>query len=213
MPGVFIWGAVGTNSLNLVKYKYMELKETDIYTSLTTSAYRRPEAVALVAAGKNWTYHKLLMSVDRAADMLFEAGIRKGDRVAIALRNSVEVVITNYALYKIGAISVPINFMISKADELKFILGDCNVKMVVTQAEYLRHYAGIKKDLPDLKYILTTTWRRLEDLQMEECGDNKKCLVHYFEEVHYQSMKEESFKFKNYPLEVLAFKSLPSLRS
>jgi long-chain acyl-CoA synthetase len=134
----------------------MEIKKTDIYTSLTASAYRKPEAVAVATETKNWTYHELLMSVDRASDMFWESGVRKGDRVAVALRNSIEVVITNYALYKIGAVSVPVNFMISKPEELKFILADCNVKMVVTQAEYLRHYAAIKKDLPDLKYILST---------------------------------------------------------
>ena len=134
----------------------MEIKKTDIYTSLTASAYNKPEAVALVAAGKNWSFHELLMKVDRAADMFWGFGIRKGDKVAIALKNSAEVVIANYALYKIGAISVPINFLISKAGELKFILGDCNVKIVITQAEYLRHYADIKKDLPDLRYILST---------------------------------------------------------
>lgn len=165
--------------LKLVKYKHMEIKKTDIYTSLTTSAYRKPEAVALVAAGKNWTYHELLMNVDRAADMFWESGLRKGDRVAVALRNSIETVITNYALYKIGAISVPINFMISKPEELKFILSDCNVKVVVTQAEYLRNYASIKKDLADLRYILSTdeipsSIKKLEDPDIKLFWDSIK---------------------------------------
>ncbi len=132
------------------------IKQTDLYTALTSSAYRRPEAVAIIAAGKSWTYHELLMNVDRASDMFWEHGIRKNDKVAVALRNSVEAVIANYALYKIGAVSVPINFMISKPEELKFIMNDCGVKIVVTQAEFLRHYAAVKKDLPELKYILST---------------------------------------------------------
>ncbi len=132
------------------------IKQTDLYTALTSSAYRRPEAVAVIAAGKSWTYHELLMNVDRASDMFWEHGIRKNDKVAVALRNSVEAVIANYALYKIGAVSVPINFMISKPEELKFIMNDCGVKIVVTQAEFLRHYAAVKKDLPELKYILST---------------------------------------------------------
>jgi long-chain acyl-CoA synthetase len=136
----------------------MEIRKTDIYTSLADSAYRMPESQAVVSAGKTWTFHELLMKVDRAADMFWQLGVRKGDKVAIALKNSIEVIITNYALYKIGVISVPINFMISKAAELKFILGDCNVKVVVTQAEYVRNYASVKKDLPDLKYILSTDY-------------------------------------------------------
>jgi long-chain acyl-CoA synthetase len=133
----------------------MEIKKTDIYTSLTASAYRKPESVAVVSAGKNWTYHELLMKVDRTADMFWGLGVRKGDKVAVALKNSIEVIITNYALYKIGAVSVPINFMISKADEIRFILGDCGAKAVVTQAEYLRNYAAVKKDLPCLNSLLS----------------------------------------------------------
>lgn len=132
------------------------IKYTNLYSVLASSAYKKPEATAIIAAGQTWSYHKLLMSVDRASDMLWQHGVRANDKVALAMRNSVEVVITNFALYKIGAVGVPINFMISKAEEIKFILKDCKAKAVVTQAEFLRHYANVKKDLPDLKYIFST---------------------------------------------------------
>ena len=132
------------------------IKYTNLYSVLADSAYKKPEAPAIITGGQTWSYHKLLMSVDRASDMLWQHGVRANDKVALALRNSVEVVITNFALYKIGAVGVPINFMISKAEEIKFILKDCKAKAVVTQAEFLRHYAKVKKDLPDLNYIFST---------------------------------------------------------
>lgn len=133
----------------------MNINSTDLYTALTASAYKRPEATAIVYGGKHWSYHELLMKVDRTADMFWEHGIRKNDKVAVAMRNSVEVVITNFALFKLGAVSVPVNFMVSKPEELKFILSDSRAKAVVTQAEFLRHYAPIKKDIPELKYIFS----------------------------------------------------------
>lgn len=142
-------------AFKIVKYKYM-IKHTNLYSVLASSAYKKPEAPAIVTGGQTWSYHKLLMSVDRASDMLWQHGVRANDKVALALRNGVEVVITNFALYKIGAVGVPINFMISKPEEIKFILNDCKAKAVVTQAEFLRHYANVKKDLPDLKYIFST---------------------------------------------------------
>ncbi|MBQ6224258.1 MAG: acyl--CoA ligase, partial [Campylobacter sp.] len=132
------------------------IKHTNLYSVLASSAYKKPEAPAIISGGKTWSYHQLLMSVDRASDMLWQHGVRANDKVALALRNGVEVVITNFALYKIGAVGVPINFMISKAEEIKFILNDCKAKAVVTQAEFLRHYAKVKKDLPDLNYIFST---------------------------------------------------------
>ncbi len=134
----------------------MNFKMTDLYSALTASAYRKPEATSLVAAGRHWSFHEVLMSVDRCSDMLWEHGIRKHDKIAVAMRNSVETVIVSYAAYKIGAVVVPINFMISKADELKFILNDSSTKIVVTQAEFLRHYANVKKDIPNLQYIFST---------------------------------------------------------
>ena len=132
------------------------IKHTNLYSVLADSAYKKPEAPAVICGGKTWSYHQLLMSVDRASDMLWQHGVRANDKVALALRNGVEVIITNFALYKIGAVGVPINFMISKAEEIKFILSDCKAKAVVTQAEFLRHYAKVKKDLPDLNYIFST---------------------------------------------------------
>ncbi|MBR4508953.1 MAG: AMP-binding protein [Elusimicrobiaceae bacterium] len=132
------------------------IKHTNLYSVLADSAYRKPEAPAVISEGKTWSYHQLLMSVDRASDMLWQHGVRANDKVALALRNGVEVIITNFALYKIGAVGVPINFMISKAEEIKFILKDCKAKAVVTQAEFLRHYAKVKKELPDLNYIFST---------------------------------------------------------
>ena len=85
------------------------------------------------------------MKVDRAADMYWEHGIRKGDRVAIALRNSIDTIIANYGLYKLGAIAIPMNFMVTKQEELLFILNNSGAKAVVTQAEFIRHY--VKRSL------------------------------------------------------------------
>ncbi len=133
------------------------IRRKDLYTSLSDSAYRYPQKVAVVEAGtgKKLTYLELLMKVDRAADMYWEHGIRKGDRVAISLRNSIDTVIANYGLYKIGAIAIPMNFMVTKQEELQFILNNSGAKAVVTQAEFIRHYVKAQPSLPDLKYVFS----------------------------------------------------------
>ena len=95
------------------------IRRKDLYTSLADSAFRFPDRIALVEAGsgKKVSYHELLMKVDRAADMFFEHGIRKGDRVGIVHRNAIDTVVANYGLYKLGAVSIPINFMVTKPPE------------------------------------------------------------------------------------------------
>ena len=134
------------------------IRRKDLYTSLSDSAFRQPEKIALVEAGtgRKVTYAELLMKVDRAADMFWEHGIRKGDRVAVVHRNSIDVVVANYGLYKIGAICIPMNFMVTKQEEIQFILNNAGAKAIVTQQEFIRHYLKAQPELPDLKYIFST---------------------------------------------------------
>ena len=134
------------------------IRRKDLYTSLADSAFRFPDKIALVEAstGKKVSYHELLMQVDRAADMFFEHGIRKGDRVGIAHRNAIDTVVANYGLYKLGAVSIPINFMVTKQEEIQYILNNAGAKAVVTQAEFLRHYVKAVPSTPTVNYIFTT---------------------------------------------------------
>lgn len=134
------------------------IRRKDLYTALADSAFRFPDKIALVEAGtgKKVSYHELLMQVDRAADMFFEHGIRKGDRVAVAHRNSINTVVANFGLYKLGAVCIPMNFMVTKPEEIEYILNNAGAKAVVTQAEFIRHYVKSLPQLPTVKYIFTT---------------------------------------------------------
>lgn len=134
------------------------IRRKDLYTALADSAFRFPDKIALVEAGtgKKVSYHELLMQVDRAADMFFEHGIRKGDRVAVAHRNSINTVVANFGLYKLGAVCIPMNFMVTKPEEIEYILNNAEAKAVVTQAEFIRHYVKCLPQLPTVKYIFTT---------------------------------------------------------
>lgn len=134
------------------------IRRKDLYTALADSAFRFPDKIALVEAGtgKKVSYHELLMQVDRATDMFFEHGIRKGDRVAVAHRNSINTVVANFGLYKLGAVCIPMNFMVTKPEEIEYILNNAGAKAVVTQAEFIRHYVKCLPQLPTVKYIFTT---------------------------------------------------------
>ena len=134
------------------------IRRKDLYTALADSAFRFPDKIALVEAGtgKKVSYHELLMQVDRAADMFFEHGIRKGDRVAVAHRNSINTVVANFGLYKLGAVCIPMNFMVTKPEEIEYILNNAGAKAVVTQAEFIRHYVKCLPQLPTVKYSFTT---------------------------------------------------------
>jgi len=131
-------------------------EQVDLYSTLLCSASNNPDKVAIVELGRQFTYKELLLAVDRAADMFWELGIREDDKIALVHRNGLEFIVTHYALSKIGAITVPINFMISKAEEINYILSDCGAKGVVTQAAFAKTYAKLAAVNKNLRFILCT---------------------------------------------------------
>ncbi|MDO8806113.1 MAG: AMP-binding protein [Elusimicrobiota bacterium] len=125
----------------------------DLYSCLAGTAGRDPEGTAFVTGENRLSWREVLSAVDRAADMFWQLGLRRDDRAALALRNSPEFIIAYFALVKIGAVAVPVNFLVSKADELLYILRNSACKGVVTEKEFVRSYAAVKKNLPGLFII------------------------------------------------------------
>jgi len=69
-------------------------------------------------------------------------GVGQGDRVALLLMNGAEFVESFYAIAKIGAVNVPLNWRLV-ADELEFILADAGATVLVHSVEF----AGIAAEL------------------------------------------------------------------
>lgn len=80
--------------------------------TLRRSARRNPERLALQFEEQVWTYAQLDADVNRVAHGLAAIGIIKGDRVAVFSRNSASFVLLRFALARLGAVLVPINFML-----------------------------------------------------------------------------------------------------
>jgi fatty-acyl-CoA synthase len=88
---------------------------------LSRSAARFPDRTAISWRGSRETYAEFDETVNRSANTLHERGVAKGDRIALLAHNCREFVVLYFALAKLGAISVPLNFML-KAEEVAFIL-------------------------------------------------------------------------------------------
>ena len=67
------------------------------------------DAVAIVAGDAEWTYRQLQIAVDRLAAGFRARGIGFGDRVALHLPTSPEIVTAYYACFRVGAIASPLN--------------------------------------------------------------------------------------------------------
>ncbi len=100
---------------------------------LRRSASRSPEKLAIVCGETRWTYRQFNAIVDRLAAGLAERGVVKGERVAILARNSHAFAALRFALARLGAVLVPINFML-KPDEVAYILRHAGARMLATNS-------------------------------------------------------------------------------
>ncbi len=95
-----------------------------------------PDRTALVYEDQPVTYRELNQRVNKAAHMLEKKGIKKGDRVALLLLNCVEFLEVYFALAKLGAILVPLNWRLA-GPELEYQLNNCDVRMLVFHDVFL----------------------------------------------------------------------------
>lgn len=97
---------------------------------LQKSAARQPHKVALVCGERRFTYERLDGMANRLANALIERGVRRGDRVALYLDNSLEAVVGIFAVLKAGGAFVAVSRG-AKQDKLIAILNDCSAAAVV----------------------------------------------------------------------------------
>src|SRR6202045_2892186 len=101
---------------------------------LHRSAARTPNKLAVVCGGVRWTYAEFDRISARVAAGLAERGITKGTRIAILARNSHAFVAMRFALARLGAVLVPINFML-KAEEVAYILRHAGARLLAVDSE------------------------------------------------------------------------------
>ena len=123
---------------------------------LDRSAQEGGGKTALVFGEREISFLDLRREVLAISEGLRRAGIAKGDRVAIVHRNAPEFIIAYFALNRLGAIAVPINFMVQKADELAYMLGDCGAKGVFTQNDFLPGLTGAAAKCGSLEKLWVT---------------------------------------------------------
>ena len=89
--------------------KSLDYEKVTISEALTRSAKNFPNHTALNYMGKKITYAELDRLVNSFARALQDLGIREGDKVGVCLPNIPQVIISNLAIFRIGAVTVQNN--------------------------------------------------------------------------------------------------------
>ncbi len=100
------------------------------------------------------SYGWLRETSNRLANTLAAHGVARGDRVAMLLPQTPEAAAGHIAIYKLGAIAVPLAILFG-VDALSYRLQNAGVKAVITNAQGLAKLGAIRHELPDLMLVLS----------------------------------------------------------
>lgn len=102
---------------------------------LSQSARKYPDLLAIECEGRTYNYRQFNEEVNRLSHGLLQLGTQKGDKIALMMKNSDHFVFTFFAIAKIGAVAVPVNFRLTSS-EVQYILEQSEAKFVVCDLEF-----------------------------------------------------------------------------
>lgn len=122
-------------------------------------AARAPERICLQYFSprgdhRSLTYGALAAQAAALAHGLKALGILPGDRVALLLPQCFETVIAHVAIYKLGAITLPLALLFGE-EALEYRLADAGARLVVTNGFGLGRLSPIRDRLPSLEHVVS----------------------------------------------------------
>lgn len=144
---------------------YGEIPNTIEYPCKTISqvvfdaAKKHPDNVAYEFMGKKTCYEEFASRIDLTAKALLSIGIKKGDRVTIAMPNSPQAVDMFYALNRIGAVGNMIH-PLSAESEIAFYLNVSDSVAILTLDQF---YPKVSRILPEVKQSVKIIVARIKD--------------------------------------------------
>lgn len=101
----------------------------------------------------SYTFAEVRDYANQLAAFLSEQGIGRGDRIAVNGVQRVEPLITHFAAYKLGAVSVPLSILIG-GDGVRYRCNDCEVSAFVASQQGYEAYRGVEDDISTLETVL-----------------------------------------------------------
>lgn len=115
-----------------------------------------PDRTALLYGNDSWSYRQLYQLVSQAAAGLANAGLRKGQRVAIYLPKQLETVVSFFAASACGAVFVPINPLLKPA-QIAHVINDCDARLLITSGERWQQISAAVCDCESLTHAFLTS--------------------------------------------------------
>ncbi|MBU0632009.1 long-chain-fatty-acid--CoA ligase [bacterium] len=125
----------------------------NFYEMIVANAAVLPNKKVVFIDDEKITNKELLHKVDSFARFLEISGLKEEDRVALITPNSLEFLVSVFAVGKLGGVIVPVNNLL-KRDEYEYILNDCEAKILITSITLAKE----TKDLSSVTQVQKTIW-------------------------------------------------------
>src|SRR6056297_1781693 len=124
-----------------------------LHDSLRIAAAEHPDKAAVVTEDERLSYRELAERSARLARGLQDRGVRRGDRVAIYLENSADLVAAIYGTLMSGAAFMVVNPQ-TKADKLAYVLSDAQAAAIVAEGHLAKAVAEAAATVPSLHTVV-----------------------------------------------------------
>lgn len=126
----------------------------NLYQKFEETCLKTPRKKALSFEKEKFSYAGLQKKAENlAASFHYALGIKKDSRIAILLNNSSDYLISLLAVFRLGAMAVPINIFL-KTQELDYILSNCSPDYIITSGDFMPVLHPLKGQIGS-KIILT----------------------------------------------------------
>jgi acyl-CoA synthetase (AMP-forming)/AMP-acid ligase II len=122
---------------------------------LSNSAQKYPETLAIISEEGRWTFEAFDQRTGQLAGAMINAGLRKGDRVAILFFNSSYFVEVYFAAIKVGLIATPLNFRLA-GPEIINVLNNSQASILFFGSEFETTLLDIRKQLKTVRLFVST---------------------------------------------------------
>jgi long-chain acyl-CoA synthetase len=126
---------------------------TTIAGIVRTHGKDRPNKPAIEFDGRTLTFGEMDTRSSRLANALENAGVASGDRVAFLDKNGIEYFETTFALAKLNAVNVAVNWRLAPA-EIAQIIEDAGAKVVIVGREFVAHIEKIEPEMASVSTII-----------------------------------------------------------
>lgn len=144
----------------------------NVVSALVHNAKRISDKTAIVYEDRSYTYHEFNEAVNRFANGLIDLGVKKGEKVALMMKNSDHFAISYFACAKVGAIIVPMNFRLVER-EIAYILDQSDSALVISDSEFETLIDSARQNIPDVRQVITVEKSLIEgNLSIENVSSN-----------------------------------------